>query len=63
MLGLVDRIAADYAYVEFQDNDTAEIRYVEIPLMLFPCDIKEGDLFYTTEIDGVTEIRCGKPPI
>ena len=32
------------------------------PLILFPCEIEEGDMFYFEYADGVTEIRCGEPP-
>ena len=60
-LGMVDNIAGDYAAVEIS-NPSGEVTQVEIPVFLFPCDIKEGDQFYTYEIDGVREIRCGEPP-
>ena len=49
-LGIVRQYKAGYE-IKFQDRTFES------------CDIKEGDLFYTTEIDGVTEIRCGEPPI
>tara|TARA_B100000287_G_C20264613_1_gene635422 strand:+ start:160 stop:387 length:228 start_codon:yes stop_codon:yes gene_type:complete len=60
-LGMVDNIVGDYAAVEIS-NPSGEVTQVEIPVFLFPCDIKEGDQFYTYEIDGVREIRCGEPP-
>jgi hypothetical protein len=59
--GMVDSVVGDYASVELS-NSHGEIKQVEIPLLLFPCDIKEGDFFYTFELDGVREIRCGEPP-
>ena len=61
-LGLVDRIDNDYALVEYQLDDNDEVHYSEIPLILFPCDIREGDLFYVNKVHGVMEIRCGEPP-
>ena len=60
-LGMVDSIVGDYAAVEIS-NPNGEVNQVEIPVFLFPCEIKEGDQFYTFEIDGVREIRCGEPP-
>lgn len=61
-LGLVDRIEDDYALVEYYIGDNDKVHYSEIPLMLFPCKVREGDLFYVNEVDGVMEIRCGEPP-
>ena len=60
-LGMVDSVVGDYAAVEVSDPE-GEVAQMEIPLFLFPCEIKEGDHFYTYEIDGVREIRCGEPP-
>ena len=60
-LGMVDNVVGDYAAVEISDP-SGEVTQVEIPVFLFPCDIKEGDHFYTFEVDGVREIRCGEPP-
>jgi len=59
--GMVDSIIGDYASVEIY-NSSGKISQVEIPVFLFPCEIKEGEHFYTFEIDGVREIRCGEPP-
>ena len=61
-LGLVDRVEDEYALVEYYDNDSNKVHYSEIPLVLFPCNIQEGDFFYANEVDGVMEIRCGEPP-
>ena len=61
-LGLVDRIEDDYALVEYYSDARDKVYYAEMPLILFPCAIREGDLFYVNEIDGVMEIRCGEPP-
>ena len=60
-LGMVDNIVGDYAAVEISNTD-GEVEQLEMPVFLFPCEIKEGDQFYTFEIDGVREIRCGEPP-
>jgi len=60
-IGMVDSVVGDYASVELSDPH-GRITNVEIPLLLFPCEVGEGDYFYTLEIDGVREIRCGEPP-
>ena len=60
-LGMVDYVVGDYAAVEISDP-AGEVTQMEIPLFLFPCEVKEGDHFYTFEVDGVREIRCGEPP-
>ena len=49
------------ASVEFR-TDGDETYHADIPVELFPCEIKEGSAFYAEIIDGVTEIRCGEPP-
>jgi len=59
--GMVDSVVGDYASVELS-NSQGDITQIEIPILLFPCDIKEGDFFYTFEVYGVREIRCGEPP-
>ena len=64
LIGSVDLIDGNYAEVEiteYVDGKHETIRRV-IPLEMFPCDIKEGNLFYFLYNDGVTEIRCGEPP-
>ena len=60
LLGLVDSIEEDYVAAEV-NNSKGEVRQVEIPLSLFPCDISEGEMFYVVTSGGVTEIRCGEP--
>ena len=60
-IGMIDSVVGDYAAVELS-NHQGEITRVEIPVLLFPCEIAEGDYFYTFEVDGVREIRCGEPP-
>ena len=61
MLGLVDSIVSGYAVSEISYRD-GSIEIIELPVNLFPCEIKEGDFFYVTKISGVTEVRCGEPP-
>ena len=60
LLGTVDYIESGVADVEITTNGKIVI-YTELPVLLFPCKIKEGDMFYFEYIDGVTEIRCGEP--
>jgi hypothetical protein len=61
MLGLVDTVEDDWASAEVTDP-AGNVEYMELPVDLFPCKIKEGDMFYAVTVDGVTEIRCGEPP-
>ena len=64
LLGFVDRIEGQMVSVEITNrNDIGEYENVNIdlPLILFPCEIKEGDMFYFEHVDGITEIRCGEP--
>ena len=61
LLGIVDIIEDDLAVVELTGNNDV-IDVVTLPTLIFPCEVKEGDMFYFLNIDGVTEIRCGEPP-
>ncbi len=60
LLGVVDVIEEDIVEVEITDSK-GEIIYTDFPIQLFPCEVKEGDMFYFEHADGVTEIRCGEP--
>ena len=60
-IGLVDAIEDNVVAAEVSTSQhTHEIMY--FPLQLFPCELEEGDMFYFSYVDGVTEIRCGEPP-
>ena len=61
MLGLVDNVEMEWVSAEVTDP-AGNMEYMEFPIDLFPCEINEGDMFYVTQVDGVTEIRCGEPP-
>ena len=60
LIGSVDNIEDGLAAVEIVDSNY-KIRYADIPIEFFPCEIGEGDMFYFSNVDGVTEIRCGEP--
>jgi hypothetical protein len=60
LLGVVDVIEGDFAEVELINHE-GEIVYTHLPIALFPCEIKEGDMFHFEYADGVTEICCGEP--
>ncbi len=64
LIGSVDLIDGDYAEVEITKVVDGEYEVVQrsIPLSLFPCEISEGDMFYFSYINDVTELRCGEPP-
>jgi len=38
-----------------------QIELIEFPRFIIPCNVKEGDMFYFLEINGVVEVRCGEP--
>jgi hypothetical protein len=61
-LGVVDVIEGNMATVEFK-TDGQETYHADMPIELFPCEVSEGSHFYAEIIDGVTEIRCGEPPL
>ena len=58
-IGVVDSVNDKYAHVEITTNE--ETIFTSMPVAMFPCEIKEGDMFYFEQVDGVTEIRCGEP--
>ena len=60
--GSVDQIVDKNAHVEII-NSNMEVEHTYLPVSIFPCQIKEGDYFYFVYVDGVTEVRCGEPPI
>ena len=59
-IGTVDSIQEDIATSEILTDDNSVIM-VYLPTAIFPCKIREGDMFYFEYVDGVTEIRCGEP--
>jgi len=61
LLGVVDQIEGRQVSTEIRDHN-GETMNVDLPLWIFPCAIKEGDMFYFTKPDGVLELRCGEPP-
>ena len=36
--------------------------YLSVPLILFPCRVSEGTMFYIYKSAEAIEIRCGIPP-
>ena len=61
-IGVIDQIEDDIAVVELTSTDSGSVT-MELPIIVFPCDVREGDWFYFEHIDGVTELRCGEPPV
>ena len=61
-IGIVDSIEDNVASVEFKTDDGGTY-HTDIPVDFFPCNVEEGSQFYAQIVDGVTELRCGEPPI
>ena len=61
-IGTVDSIDSEMASVEVTVGDEKTHQF-EMPTLVFPCKIREGDVFYFLYENDVTEIRCGEPPI
>ena len=53
----------DFTINSIAKDKNGNIMEAEIPLLMFPCKVSEGDMFYIVHIDDVTEIRCGEPPL
>ena len=61
-IGTVDSVDSGIVSAEITASDN-EIRWLQIPTVLFPCKLKEADVFYFVYVGDVIEIRCGEPPI
>jgi hypothetical protein len=61
LLGMIDQIEGEYVLAEVTQQGLPT-EMIELPSIIFPCEISEGDFFYVNSINGVTEIRCGEPP-
>lgn len=61
LLGMVDQIHEQDVLVELSISEE-RLEYVHLPLWLFPCKIREGDVFQIVKTEGVLEFRCGNPP-
>ena len=61
LLGVVDQVHGLSVSVEINSAD-GNVQNLDIPTLLFPCEVREGDFFYMNNVDGVMEIRCGEPP-
>ena len=62
--GKVDSVTSGMARVELATPQYEQ--GLDIPVLLFPCRISEGDSFYALAQNGPNgdwiEIRCGDPP-
>ena len=62
LYGTVDQVNDGLVLAEVKNSSLDDV-HISLPLEIFPCEIKEGDYFYFEYSGGVTEIRCGEPPI
>ena len=60
-IGTIDLIEDDIVVAQVTANDS-EVRELILTTHMFPCEVGEGDMFYFSYSNGVTEIRCGEPP-
>ena len=60
LVGVVDQINGKSVLVEFESRGDA-LEYTNLPLWVFPCKIKEGDVFHITQTDESLEVKCGAP--
>jgi len=60
LLGVVDQVHGNHVQAELTDVNGVS-KAIDLPLWMFPCEVKEGDMFYFTKADGVLELRCGEP--
>ena len=62
LVGVVDQIEGDILRTEISTSN-GSIENVDLHRAMLPCVVSEGDMFYFSYENGVTEIRCGEPPI
>jgi len=64
-IGVVDQIEGNIVVAEIIEvaDDRHTVKEIELPIEIFPCEIEEGGMFYFEYVDGVTELRCGEPPV
>ena len=60
LLCVVDQVI-DQAVIAEVSEISGKSNFVEMPKILIPCSVKEGDIFHVINIDGVVEVRCGEP--
>lgn len=59
-LFVVDKTTEDTIIAEtvFENN---KVEMIELPKLIVPCSVSEGDTFYFVVAEGLIEVRCGKP--
>lgn len=62
LIGVVDQIHEGNVHAELT-NTAGDVKSIDLPLWMFPCEISEGGMFYFTKQADVLELRCGEPPI
>lgn len=62
LVGIVDQVEGDILHTEISMS-SGEVESIDLHKAMLPCEVSEGDMFYFSYEDGVTEIRCGEPPI
>ena len=55
--GIVDQIHDNYALVEYTDKQ-GELQYIDFPLNVFPCKVKEGSSVTFSKSGQQTNIVC-----
>lgn len=60
LLCVVDQVTNETVIAEVSES-TGSTKITEIPKLVIPCELSEGDMFHIVNIEGVVEVRCGEP--
>ncbi len=60
LLCVVDQVI-DQAVIAEVSEVSGKSKFIEMPKIVIPCSVKEGDMFHVINVDGVVEVRCGEP--
>ena len=56
-LGIIDQIYDNYAVIEYE-TPSGNLKYIDIPTDIIPCQIKEGDKIRFSKSSKRTKIFC-----
>jgi len=59
LVGVIDQIHGNDVLVEFETEESG-LEHAHLPKWMFPCKIKEGDVFRIVKKEGVLSVKCGR---